>query len=385
MSNSKFKVEFTLKQHTPIIHFQSDQNGATLRATELKPKFDRFLLENVKDLPYKENANKAKYLDYKVKIVASPIPRSDIDDRDPLFFGNMKPKEMSDEEFERKKKYFVKNETIKIEFISFEPKIKEAIDKHFKAFLSQTNFGTRQSKGFGSFFIFDETTKKNEPFDINLIPYKVYSFNSNNWKNDIKTLYSFLRQGINLPRGKEVFYSKPAIFTFAIKNNWTWDKKAIKQHFFPNDLKADKNKYSDPSGPIQYTGHRSYLLRDIFGLSSEQTWMSYNKAIIKKEDTQTNDDRKIERFKSPLTFKVIDNQVFFWADKSYETILNKTFKISTRGNKPLELSTPSTFSFDEFFEYVKTIDLSRHIAQKYHSTKTYKDIARILNGIKASK
>ena len=40
---SAFKVEFTLKQHTPIIHFQSEQAGATLRATELKPKFDRFL------------------------------------------------------------------------------------------------------------------------------------------------------------------------------------------------------------------------------------------------------------------------------------------------------------------------------------------------------
>ena len=54
---SRFKVEFTLKQHTPIIHFQSNQTGATLRATELKPKFDRFLLDMVEDLPYKENAN----------------------------------------------------------------------------------------------------------------------------------------------------------------------------------------------------------------------------------------------------------------------------------------------------------------------------------------
>ncbi|MFK5976154.1 MAG: hypothetical protein QM493_06565 [Sulfurovum sp.] len=42
---SKFKVNFTLKQHTPIIHFQSDQMGATLRATELKPKFDKFLIK----------------------------------------------------------------------------------------------------------------------------------------------------------------------------------------------------------------------------------------------------------------------------------------------------------------------------------------------------
>ncbi len=31
-----FKLEITLKQHTPIIHFQHDQDGATLRATEVK-------------------------------------------------------------------------------------------------------------------------------------------------------------------------------------------------------------------------------------------------------------------------------------------------------------------------------------------------------------
>src|SRR6185503_1492446 len=39
------KLIFNLKQHTPIIHFQHDQDGATLRATEVKPKLDRFIIE----------------------------------------------------------------------------------------------------------------------------------------------------------------------------------------------------------------------------------------------------------------------------------------------------------------------------------------------------
>ena len=29
-----YKPEFTLKQHTPIIHFQHDQEGATIREYE---------------------------------------------------------------------------------------------------------------------------------------------------------------------------------------------------------------------------------------------------------------------------------------------------------------------------------------------------------------
>lgn len=37
------KLKFSLKQITPMIHFQDD-DGATIRATELKPKLDRFIL-----------------------------------------------------------------------------------------------------------------------------------------------------------------------------------------------------------------------------------------------------------------------------------------------------------------------------------------------------
>ncbi|MBD3843439.1 MAG: hypothetical protein IE909_16465, partial [Campylobacterales bacterium] len=217
---SQFKVEFTLKQHTPIIHFQSDQSGATLRATELKPKFDRFLIEKVQCLPCKKNANGELSLDYKVKIVAidnkvetieKKNPHNDKEIPDPLFFGNMG---------DGPKKKFIHASELKVEFLSFVPEVKKAIEEHFESFLALTNFGTRQSKGYGSFYL-------DKPFDATLIPYKVYSFNTTNWKKDIKLLYSFLRQGINLPKGKGLpsrFYCKPAIFTYAIKNKWTWDK-----------------------------------------------------------------------------------------------------------------------------------------------------------------
>jgi hypothetical protein len=46
-----YKLEFTLKQHTPLIHFQHDQSGATLRATEVKPKLDFFIMKKLLDDP----------------------------------------------------------------------------------------------------------------------------------------------------------------------------------------------------------------------------------------------------------------------------------------------------------------------------------------------
>lgn len=380
---SKFKVEFTLKQHTPIIHFQSDQSGATLRATELKPKLDRYLIKYIlknDESQYKKYLiDKDRHaLNYQVKIEAIDNKISTIEtldyrgkeQSDPLFFGNMG-------DGEKKKFAFAKE--LKIEFLTFIPELKKAIEEHFEAFLAQTNFGTRQSKGFGSFYLADEKTKKSFPFNKDLIPYKVYSFNSNNWKTDIKLLYSFLRQGINLPKGSNItrFYSKPAIFTYAMSKNMTWDKKAIKQRFFPNDLKNQQQKY-DQSSPVNFSGQNAYLLRDLFGLSSEQEWKIPYGTKIKKEH------QEIERFKSPLTFKIVENTVYFWANNSVKEMLNKTFEITANG-KSLPLTTPKEFSFDTFFEHVKTIDLSKHIDQKFHKETEFNTLTRILNGIKASK
>ena len=43
-----FKKEYTLTPQSPLIHFQYGQKGATLRATEVKPKFDKFLISKAK-------------------------------------------------------------------------------------------------------------------------------------------------------------------------------------------------------------------------------------------------------------------------------------------------------------------------------------------------
>ena len=71
-------LKVTLKQHTPLIHFQHDQEGATLRASEVKPKLDKFILTRLS----KEERTKGEregwikvkdgkaWLDYKMRIVA---------------------------------------------------------------------------------------------------------------------------------------------------------------------------------------------------------------------------------------------------------------------------------------------------------------------------
>jgi hypothetical protein len=53
-------LTITLKQHTPLIHFQHSQKGATLRATEVKPKLDRFVLTALGNGNYEAGIEEAK-------------------------------------------------------------------------------------------------------------------------------------------------------------------------------------------------------------------------------------------------------------------------------------------------------------------------------------
>ena len=77
------RLEIKLKQHTPLIHFQHDQEGATLRASEVKPKLDRFVLTRLGQGNYQVGIAQAKTngwligkgdhpaLDYKMRIEAT--------------------------------------------------------------------------------------------------------------------------------------------------------------------------------------------------------------------------------------------------------------------------------------------------------------------------
>lgn len=52
------KTVIILNQQSPILHFQHQQQGATLRASEVKPKLDRFIKEKIAGLPEATEAEK---------------------------------------------------------------------------------------------------------------------------------------------------------------------------------------------------------------------------------------------------------------------------------------------------------------------------------------
>ena len=374
---SKYKLNFQLKQHTPIIHFQHDQKGATLRASELKPKLDKFLIEKLaltetiekkgaqavvpkKDYEHWFNNKEKLSLDYKVHIEAEErkveldnlinLKIKTIKDRQtnqnkeklfytnlPGFFGNM----MKEQEFITGKKKLKKvtfYDSISIYFTSFilaktdDKTLLEAIKENFAEFLATTNFGTRQSKGFGSFTIENQIIKLDNNYYFT-IPDK----DGTDFKNLFKVIdlfYRCLKSGLNIKAqdkstGKLIdkIYFKSLMFRYAkdLTPSEQWDKRTIRHALYINHWKYMKTSNplgvyynrTDPAGTVHYTAikpinRKYYDFRDLLGLSTEQDWKFYhNNSNVKKEVTKGEiingniQNFTIDRFQSPITIKPV--------------------------------------------------------------------------------
>jgi hypothetical protein len=418
-----FKLTFTLKQHTPIIHFQHDQYGATLRASEVKPKLDKFiltkmgketLLEEVnEDKLYLEGQKIAKVkkwlvgsgehpaLDYKLIIKAYDREReydniidvSVINEKNrktyiyedkiiynnlPNFFGNMmKLEEFKSGDKSVKKITFYK--TIEVSFISINPDISKTIKQNFGNFLAQNNFGSRQGKGFGSFYV--------HPVDNNYTNlkskycFKIEDNNGNNFKKLFETIelfYKTLKSGINIKTKDsdknivDKIYFKSLMFKYA-KNldiPEQWDKRTIRHSLYLNDWKYKNDgqktgvfyNRKDKDGTVHYNVDKEnpyFDFRDLLGLSTEQDWLFYKDKHIKKEVVKKENeinDFKIERFQSPIVFKPIyDSKNKFWNVHLFIKEIPEKYKGSivhvSNSSKSIDLIIYPNFNVFNYIEF----------------------------------
>lgn len=392
---SNFKVEFTLKQHTPIIHFQSDQIGATLRASELKPKFDRFLKKHAFEdnfeqyktflIGYDENKKQTKKdfdkkeaFNYKIQIKSvNSVPKEIINK---TYFGNM-GKNSSNNEY----KYSIKIDSIfQIQFLVFNTILKKTIEKLFCSFLATTNFGSRQNKGFGSYYVDRNDSNFKTPLEaLKQIEadYIYATFKDKDEKvfEHVEIIYPLIKTGINYPdykkkeiidkfgkpkqvpdptqgRGPKASYYKSFLFAYMLNQNPSIgnEKKFIKENFFIKKIQPDNmtKKY----------------VRALLGIGDGIEFKDYErKGKIEYSNSQ------IERFKSPLTFKIIDNQLIIIINEIEKEIFDKTFtfkhSFTNKDKKVIEItkqiSTPKEnefkivdfiYSFADYFNNELSID-----------------------------
>jgi hypothetical protein len=355
---SNFKVTFRLKQHTPIIHFQANQMGATLRATELKPKLDRFLKKYAfgGQVPNEFKIDKEKdALDYKVRIEYVKIDIQDVKNK--TFFGNM-GKRPNDKDFRRTT--FVKK-PFTIEFISFKKELLNIIKDNFASFLSITNFGTRQSKGFGCFYL-DKSDDKYigildalNRINMNYI-YAHYNKSTEKIFSYVEVIYPLIKTGINYPdypkktitlkngnikqvpdpkagRGQKASYYKSYLFQYMLDKNPPIgnEKRFIKENFFRRD-----KRISNDNIPKKY-------VRALLGVCDGVEFKDHERrGKIEYKNEQ------IDRFKSPLTFKIVDNYLIIIANEINTNMFNQTFIFENNAGDRTFTETIKTPNEDEF-------------------------------------
>lgn len=193
-------LTFTLQQHTPMLHFQASQQGATLRASDVKPRFDRWLIEKVwgnefdKCCSYLVGYSKSfskkqkddfrekfkggyRALNYKMRIQASEPVAMPIDvfekfdskdgikkyetvkypGRYILVLSNMGGKKKEEDLHN-----LIKYGKVEVSICCPDDDLAEHIKKNYPTYIHQISFGSRARKGFGHFSVSEINGQKYE-------------------------------------------------------------------------------------------------------------------------------------------------------------------------------------------------------------------------------
>ena len=368
------KLELDLKCHAPIIHFQPSTNakGATLRASEVKPKFDKYIwtkepeeLATYELLPYK-----MKFIEKKKEVIDEKVADEYVDI--PLYYAK------------DQKRMVITNPRIVI--TCFDPILQKLIVKHIKNFFIVTNFGAAQGKGYGSFTIIDHEMdpKQNNQVDQENIEkilmeefglktlYKIDCdrLSKKLDRNEtiemifrvIENFYKIIKGGIN---HKE--YIKGFLFIHMNEKGIKNEKAALKTEIIDHPYASNQNKVKQEP---KINSHKECYVRALLGLSSSFAFKDQRRQKGGAVDVNikiSHADETIERFPSPLTFKVINNIVYIIPKKIDERIWKKEFVFTyeldkKRGHahgiqpksKPekLKLDTPASdeFCLEDFLD-----------------------------------
>ncbi|MDE7313794.1 MAG: hypothetical protein K2N87_19585 [Eubacterium sp.] len=397
---AKFKgcfLEVQLEAQSPMIHFQADQRhpGVTLRASEVKPKLDRFLLRKLKkaDGCTDEKQLQKKYasffispehraFNYKMDIVVnSQSVLVDLSPKDKtckyeLYYGNM-----GENQDGKKMGVF---SSPKIVIFCAVAELKKLIQAHLTEFFLVTNFGTMQNKGFGSFLPRDskyqnplnETQKEEiagllledliDSIDGGKINRKTcYAMNFDEVppgsyieKNKyciglfkkIKQFYGIMKSGQNYS-GFARSYIYEYMHTKNIDNEKAWMKQngispVVYKNGYPNAKEDRQDKNPKYVRAMLGTG-------EIISYEKQEgkPYDKNEKVPVTISADEASGDEAIKRVPSPIFFKIIKNVVFIVAREIPKEIFHKKFVFENKlWDKKGTLFTPDQFDIEEFLE-----------------------------------
>lgn len=362
-----WQKEYKLVQHTPLIHFQHSEPHACLRATEVKPKLDRFLIEQLeKDdrfgdgrwkkwfvgdgsqqsfdymmriTPNSEQVERTQSIERAIARAEHRPPNANLHEIHKNYFGNMASGNNIQDTVHAIQETFKESlfykDGLTLTIRCFIPELLTFIDEHIRGFFMMHNFGTRQRKGFGSFTV-DISTKPNEPKGFDLVgkycPNAYYckldgNVNADALLDAVWVISAFLRSGFNRGEGN---YVRGFVFRYfqREKNPLANDKAFVKQNVLRNVYnEATRGEHLHPYG----NNVRYRYVRGLLGTNENSRFCRAPRGETREDRTVHNiyihSAEGVERFPSPLLFKPIGKFVFILPQKMPDEIFGSEFYI----------------------------------------------------------
>lgn len=359
-----WQKEYKLVQHTPLIHFQHSEPHACLRATEVKPKLDRFLIEQLEEddrfgdgrwkkwfvgdgsqqsfdymmriTPNSEQVERTQSIERAIARAEHRPPNTNLHEIHKNYFGNMASgNNIQDTIRETFKESLLYKDGLTLTIRCFIPELLTLIDEHIRGFFMMHNFGTRQRKGFGSFTV-DISTEPNAPKGFDLVgkycPNAYYckldgNVNADALLDAVWVLSAFLRSGFNRGEGN---YVRGFVFRYfqREKNPLANDKAFVKQKVLRNVYnEATRGEHLHPYG----NNVRYRYVRGLLGTNENSRFCRAPRGETREDRTVHNiyihSAEGVERFPSPLLFKPIGKFVFILPQKMPDEIFGSEFYI----------------------------------------------------------
>lgn len=359
-----WQKEYKLVQHTPLIHFQHSEPHACLRATEVKPKLDRFLIEQLEEddrfgdgrwkkwfvgdgsqqsfdymmriTPNSEQVERTQSIERAIARAEHRPPNASFHEIHKNYFGNMASgNNIQDTIRETFKESLFYKDGLTLTIRCFIPELLTFIDEHIRGFFMMHNFGTRQRKGFGSFTV-DIRTEPNAPKGFDPVgkycPNAYYCKLDNDVNADalldaVWVISAFLRSGFNRGEGN---YVRGFVFRYFQrgKNPLANDKAFVKQKVLRNVYnEATRGEHLHPYG----NNVRYRYVRGLLGTNENSRFCRAPRGETREDRTVHNiyihSAEGVERFPSPLLFKPIGKFVFILPQKMPDEIFGSEFYI----------------------------------------------------------
>lgn len=321
-----FRLEVQLKQITPHIHFQYRDAGVTLRATEVKPKLDRFLARQLQAtgnpvprqwlLPSQEGQSREYHFAYKLSITGR---METIQWKKTLmYFGNI-GKNQRDYTFLLARSPItmvflcgIQDRQQRAQFMTF-------LKDHIQDFFLTHNFGSRQTKGYGGYLVekIGGIPVQQDEMTVLSRYYPSFAYFTSR-ESSVERVFS---------RIAEVYGDLRASLLAKYENN---DKVAIKRWL----------KDGRPQPQCRF-------YRAVLGMTG-------NYYFPKQKISVRVSHEKIQRYPSPVLIKVLPDKVCLLPCQAGSIANVKEPFFFTSGKSSMKLYTPQSFDVEAFLmEYAK--------------------------------